>query len=211
MPLAGGVATTMITQVAHPTDVAGLDGHVFVVDRGAGKVSRWEASGVDVNTWTITGEPTPAGVSADGTNVYWTTQEQDGVGRTTFAGVLPTVRLPAQNYPADVFVVGATMYFASGSGILSSSSADGTSQTILSPTSRFKDGGGDLIHTSLAVEGTTIFFTIDSLNLVASVPTSGGVATVLASGQDTPEGITATPTAVYWANSGGGTIMRLAR
>ena len=85
-------------------------------------------------------------------------------------------------------------------------------RSVLSPPSRFRDGGGDLLHDGVAVLGGTAFFTIAQEGIVASIATDGSApASIIANNQLGPKGIAVTDKAIYWANSRAGTIMRLAR
>ena len=208
-PLSGGATTTVITLVDAPTDVTGDGQHIWVTARAAGEISKWGADGSSV--WTKSGFDTPTGITKDGTAVYYAIQNQDHIESMDLDGNQTQTRMSGLNYPADVAVSVDKIYSASGSGILVAPLAFGTPVTNVSPTSRFKDGGGDLIHTGVTVEGSTIWFTIGSLGTVATVPTSGGAARVLATNQADPEGIAVSANAIYWANQGDGTIMKLAR
>jgi hypothetical protein len=208
-PLGDGGATTLITTVTNPTDVTGDGVVIFVTDRTAGLVVKYTADGGLLKS--VSGFDSPTGVTMDTLDVYYTIQNQDHVEAMPIDGGASVTRMSSLNYPADVAVGGGRIFASSGSGILGAPIDGGAPVVSVSPTSRFQDGGGDLIHTGLTFESGTIFFTIGSLGIVGSVPMDGGVARVLATGQMDPEGIAATPTAVYWANSGDGTIMRLAR
>jgi hypothetical protein len=213
-PLAdGGATTTLITNDGGATDVTGDGRFIFVTDRSFGTVSKWSMDGGRIDVFGPF--DTPTGVTMDTLDVYYTIQDQDHIESFPIdaggkdAGV--RTRMSSLNYPADVAVTSGLIFASSGSGILVAPIDSGVPVSILSPTNRFQDGGGDLIHTGVTVDGTTAFFTIGSLGIVASIPVAGGTARVLATNQNDPEGIAVSSTAIYWANAGDGTIMRLAR
>lgn len=214
MPRTGGTPTTLSAAdaggLANPTGVTTNSGSVFLTDRGAGIVARFELDGGA--TWSRASFDSPTDVASDGTSVFFTIQNQDSVWSLPMDGKGDAgLRMSGLNYPASVDVEGGRIFAASGSGILVAPKDGGAPVSNVSPTSRFKDGGGDLIHTGVIVEGPIAWFTIESLGIVASIPATGGVATVLASGQAAPIGIAVTPTTIYWANRDAGTIMKLAR
>jgi hypothetical protein len=212
--LDGGGTVTIISSVTNPTDVTSDGQLIFVTDENAGTLSKWYADGGPV--WTQGQLHQPVGVTMDSVSAYTAIQPDDSVvskplGSLPVDGGQLETRMHDLNYPSDVAVAGGKMFAASGGGILVGPIDGGMPVKVVSPTSRFKDGGGDLIHTGLAVDGDTVFFTIGSLGIVASVPVSGGSAHVLATDQKDPEGIAVTADAIYWANQGSGTIMKLAR
>lgn len=211
-PLDGSAAASQLFDpFDDPTDVAtDANGSVYYTSRDDGSsVNRWNASGS--GNWSVGSYVTPTGISVDGTTIYVAIQSSDSIESSTTTPNMFMVRSTGLNYPADVAVKGGKMYVASGSGILLAAASP--PHTVLSPTSRFLDGGtGDLIHTGLALDDTQIYFTIGERGIVARVPIAGGVATVLATGQADPQGIAVTPTAIYWANRGGvGQVMKLAK
>jgi hypothetical protein len=209
-PLDGSAnATTHFDPFDYPTDIAtDATGAMFYTSREDGSVNRQNAGG---GAWSITPYTTPTGISVDGTTVYVAIQNNDAVESLSTAGNTFQTRASGLNYPADVSVVGGKIYVASGSGILLA--ARNPPHQVISPTSRFLDGGaGDLIHTGLVVDGTFIYFTVGEKGIVAKVAVDGATpAVILATGQEDPLGIAATPDAIYWANRAAGKIMKLAK
>lgn len=213
MALAGGTPTTIISSEAggptSPRSVATDGVSLFFTDRNAGQVLKYDLDGGAV--WKAGIFSSPTGIATDGTAVFFNIQDQDTILSVPMNGGDASTRMTSLNYAGGVAVHGGRIYASSSSGILVAPSDGGVPLTNISPTSRFQDSGPDLIHNDVTVDGTTAWFTIDSLGIVASVPTTGGVATVVAPPQSSPIGITVSPTTLYWANSGNGTIMKLAR
>lgn len=213
MPLAGGSPTTRIAATSGgPTNPQGIasDGiSLFITDRGNGFVWKWTVAGSP--NWSVSPIDSPTGIAFDGTAIYITIQNQDHVASMPPNGAAPTARMSGLNYPGGVALTATQIFASSSSGIMSGPKDGGTPVTIVSPTTRFQDGGGDLIHSGIAIEGTTVFFTVESKGIVATVPVGGGAGKVLARSQNGPIGIVANAKTVYWANSGNGNIMKVAR
>jgi hypothetical protein len=213
MAAAGGTPRTILSEDGggppSPHGIATDGVSLFLTDRSAGRVMKYETDGGAV--WATGIFSTPSGIATDGTAVYFTIQNQDGVLSVPAVGGDAGPRMSGLNYPAGVALSTDRIFASSGSGIMAGPKDGGSPVLIVSPASRFKDGGGDLIHSGIAIEGNTVFFTIDTLGIVATVPVLGGAGRVLARTQNGPFGIAASATTVYWANNGAGTIMKLAR
>lgn len=213
-PLAGGAPTTLLSVGAggpkNPCGI-GTDGtSLFVTDRFDAKISKWSVAGVEA--WTRSSFDSATGIAVYGATVFVTSQALDQIVAADSDGANPAPRMSSLNYPAGVAVANGLLFASSGSGILMAPVDTGTPVGTVSPTSRFQDGGGDLIHTGIAADGATLWFTIGSRGVVATIPAaSGGSARVIAPQQTDPVGITVSPTAIYWAARGANAIMKLAR
>jgi hypothetical protein len=215
MPLDGSAAPrTLINGPAigltFPAGVTDFGASLFITDRSSGTISKFTRDGGLV--WKQGTFSTPTGIATDGTAIFFAVQEQDGIRSIPMDGGDAASRMTGLNFPYGVALGGGGRIFAaSASGILSAPQDSGVPVVTVSPTARFQDGGGDLTHVGIAVDDGKVFFTVQPLGIVASVPVGGGTATILASGQASPFGLDVSPTAIYWANFDSSTIMKLAR
>jgi hypothetical protein len=174
---------------------------VYWVTSTGGLVSKAPKKGGGV-VQLASGQSSPSDVAFDGTWVYWTNSVMNGsVMRAPGAGGAAETLASGQRYPASLAVEGDSVYFAL--------SLDGT-------IARVGKSGGSVsafvlgLHAleDIAVSGGAIYFT-DSADGAVGRASLGGTThpvQVLAPGQQTPKGIAADSSGVFWANAGSNTV-----
>lgn len=202
MPLAGGAVrfVTTVPEAAH-LDIRGAD--VIIAGYGSKHIYRApKIGGAHVVIATCDGEC--LGVATDETRAFFTDRGQnqrllevlaDG-GALPLAGGFLSVE--------DAVVLGGQIFVAS----------EGQSSVFTVP----KGGGNAVLFAqvddvvAVAVDEKDAWLVSQSPGKILRRSTTGNTALeTMASGQTQPAGITLTPQAVYWANYGTGSIMKLAR
>jgi sugar lactone lactonase YvrE len=145
------------------------------------------------------------GITVVGATVYWTLQYIDSIGRSLPDGGVAVTG--GACFGEDIAHDATHLFVASpcaGDGILRFE-LDGTGSMLLAP------GNDKEWFAGLALDGDTLYVTRREANRVEKMKKTGGPLEVIAVGQQRPLGIAVDDRAIYWANSGAGTIMRLAK
>jgi outer membrane protein assembly factor BamB len=202
IPLAGGAATTLASNLDSPELVVAGPSNVYWTALGPAAVESVPLDGGSVAT--IARDPLGgAGVAIDATDLYWSTGA--GIFRAPLAGGAPTRIGPA----ADAIAVDSTnVYYVvetpNGSGLVARVPiAGGTPETLASGRT------GSL--PAVAVDDRNVYWiegegTIEE-GAVAAVPKSGGIVAVLVSGLSDPSAIVVDGTGVYFDNPAGGGLV----
>ena len=145
------------------------------------------------------------GVAVSGGNVFFT--DRGGSASLRMVTADPTSNGTALttglNSPEDAFATATDVYVAN----------EGSNDIIRVP----RGGGASSIFLTVtdpvafAIEGADLFIVSQVTGTIYRRGVAGGNLDAVATAQAQPAGLLVTPTAVYWATLGGGTIMRLAR
>jgi len=147
-------------------------------------------------------------VAADGTNVYWSDFDLQG-GSFVMApvgGGTPTVVATALSNPGDIAVDGTNVYYTNSSTLFGSKfwklpRTGGTPTMIaLSP---------DFLVYAIAIDATDIYWA--AYNKIGKAPLAGGAVTTVATGQMGATSIAVDAVNVYWLNTDGNALMKLAK
>ena len=150
----------------------------------------------------------PSGIAVDGAEVFW--------GNSGFGGDIlrwdgvaaPTVFVAGLGSIHGLALSAQKLFFVRGGGILSvARTSPGTPEGVLSPSQ---------VPWGLALADDTLYFTTRSDGKVYRVSVAdqdlgAGLPEILAAGQQDPSGIAVDGMFVYWANTAGGTLVRLRR
>ena len=107
------------------------------------------------------------------------------------------------NSPEDAFATATDVYVANegSNNIIRVPRGGGASSIFLTVT----------VPVAFAIEGADLFVASQVTGTIYRRSVAGGNLDAVAAAQAQPAGLLVTRSAVYWANLGGGTIMRLAR
>jgi hypothetical protein len=208
VPKAGGALRTIATSGGSMSGAAAAGGNVYWIEApdgplGAAHVKRAPISGGTTTEVAVTNGPNGAAVtvstSSDG---VYATFVRGGFLRIPFDGpgprYTPSTRLPSFAAAADATHV----YVTEGDSL---SKADKTGAEPIP----FK---GALSATSVAVDGTFVFFTETAPSgRVLRVRKSDGEMTALAEQQGAPRGVVTDASGIYWACIDEGTIKKIAK
>lgn len=158
------------------------------------------------------GQDSLSSITADSTYVYWTKFKSSGeILRVPMSGGAPVVLESGQYLPAAVSISNGSMYWTTGGGNVSGSimraSTTGGPVTMLTT--------GAWLPLGLTVHGGTVFWTTNTggTGTVMGIPTSGGSAITLATGQATPRFplVDAAGLTLFWLNysSSSGGVMSI--
>jgi hypothetical protein len=204
--LDGGSVLVLVGDAGVASHVARAGGDVYWTDD--------VATVGNVYARTLPGGPTrliaaaqdhPTGITVVGTTVYWALQYVDSMAMSLPDGGATVVTAGGLDFPEGLTHDVSKIYVAAPGGQVFAVGFAG------SPKTQLVTGLATEWPAGVAEDGDTLYVTLRNANEVVSMPKDGGALTTLATAQSTPVGIAIDARAIYWANSGNGTIMRLAR
>jgi hypothetical protein len=203
---AGGATTVYAPAEEGPVDLAVDSSAVYWTDTTSGKVRRCAVGGCGGSPTTLaTDSTTLSGVAVDATSIYWAEAKLGNIIQCPLSGC-PTFTpfASGQTDPAEIDTANGDVYW-SANGAIMSCPATGCGG---SPRVFAKNQPSSF---AIAHDETTLYWTqVAESGKVLSCPLSGCTEpTVLAEMQNMPTSVAVDSTSVYWANSGGATIMRV--
>lgn len=203
----GGEFTTIASHQDGAFDVAAASGAIFWTTVQSCTVAE-SADGGKAHVLVHAKQPFTAITSTDD-HVFWVSIEQKIIARydVSSGNVSTLLSVDALDLPSTLATDGKNVYFG------------GTSATELvvstipiaggDPVALFaedcNDAGGARCIGDVATDGDFVYFT-SKLGDVEKVPTTGGAATTIASGQARPFAVAVDDRCVYWSNLDDGTV-----
>ena len=211
IPLLGGIPA-QIAMADTPEAIALDSGHVYWTAKNL--LARAPLPGGATQSLLSTPLKTGAwALATDGTNVYWADQAGGTVQQMPVSGGSPILLAKGLVAPDGVVVDDTSVYFANGTNqqvqgsILKVTKGAGGSQVTLAT--------GQKGPRALALDDANVYWTDSALyvpattGLVMKAPKTGGMATILTSGQGNPLGIAVNGGDIFFVNGDAGTVMRL--
>jgi hypothetical protein len=234
-PLGGGPSTVLASGQAEPLWLVVDANNVYWVNQGTPENSETDGTVMKVPlgggqpTILASGQLSPTSVAVDASFVYWAntgTSDNnylDGsVMKAPLGGGAAIVLASEQNQPAQIEVNARGVYWMNDAATLLSLPLEGASGALPQQLATSPSASFDLVD--FVVDAASVYWIATSGVIpfdgtVMKMPLTGGAPTVLASGQDYPEGIAVDGSSVYWATidgsirrtpSNGGPIVDLA-
>jgi hypothetical protein len=147
----------------------------------------------------------PWGIAVDASYVYWVNFTNPGsVWKVAKGGGEPVALAAPQTFPIGITVDATSVYWTNNDiadGGVMKVGIDGGDPVVLAPAS------GPL---GVAVDATNVYWAEPGRGAVMRVPLGGGMPSWVASGQNTPNNIRLSTTAVYWT-AGSNMIWKVAK
>jgi hypothetical protein len=200
-----------MTMVLAPTEQAPFDiavdsSAVYWTDKYGKLVRSCSVGGCDGMPTTLATDPTIlSGVAIDPTSIYWAEPKLGNIIKCPLVGCATiTPFASGQVNPQKVDVAQATLFWSANGAIMSCPTSG-----CVGPPSVF--ASDQPAAYALAHDAAHLYWTLQEMGgKVLSCPLAGCTTpTVLADMQASPSSVAVDETSVYWANSGGSTVMRV--
>lgn len=206
-PIAGGPPATIVSNAGHPSAVAVDGANVYWVDTG-GAVMRVSKGGGSPVTLVPSNAPVGAsmGMAVDDADIFWTRGVTKGGSNLSLGSVLkvaktggtPVTIAKNQETPWGIALTKDAVLWTNYAMW-----APGTAGAV----KKAPKTGGSVVTiasadhpTSIATDGTNVFWTDWGKGTVMKAPLDGGAATALVTGETKPLGIAVDGTHAYWTN-----------
>ncbi len=204
--LAGGAITTLAPGLDAANYIALDSSNVYVSVNGTSEIESVPIAGGHVSVL-YTGQTGSNFIAVDGTNIYWTTVTGEAwqCAKSSCSTTGVETAAVSGGYTGGVAVLNGAVYTAFfGAGTLEKWSIGGGDTVTLASMPNLID---------VVADGTGAYWMTSEPNGgIFRVGLDGGAITTLATNQDSPYvGLALDGTSVYWANSGNGTIMKVAK
>ena len=203
----GGEFTTIASKQDGAFDIAAASGAIFWTTVQSCSVAE-SIDGGKAHVLVHAKQPFTAITSTDA-HVFWVSIEDKIIARYDIgAGTVSTLlSVDALDLPSTLATDGKNVYFGGTSPdeLVVSSIAIAGGDPVALFTDTCADSGGARCIGDVATDGEFVYFT-SKLGEVRKVPTSGGAATTIASGQARPFAVSVDDRCVYWSNLDDGTV-----
>ena len=190
---------TMATGLSLPRAIAIDATAVYVVSNTGGTITKVLIAN-DMAQTLASGQNSPYGLAVDGSGVYFTTGNGN-VNRVGLDGTGFVTLASGQTDPRGIAVDAANVYWVNhnSGAAYAVPKAGGTPRRL----------GRTLFLESIAVDNTNAYVTSSSGSVLRfNKSATDGTPVLIASGQNSPFGITVDTQCAYWTNDGSGTVMK---
>lgn len=192
----GGMLAVIAAGQTSPHRIAAHGNTLFWSNTAPGKLGTWRASTTGAWKVQITNDPTPRGIAADDTGVFWVVQgnPQATLLRAKFDGSGVNILTTQPAFAEEIALDATHVYITSPTaGVISAVKKSGSGLTSLVTSGK---------PLGLAVDDLHVYWTDADAGTVARVDKAGVSIEVLATGQAHPTRITVDAESVYWTNEG---------
>jgi sugar lactone lactonase YvrE len=192
----GGMLAVIAAGQTSPHRIAAHAGDLLWTNAAPGKMGAWRAATTGVGQAQITSDPTPYGIAADDTGIFWVVQSnpQATLLRAKLDGSAVSI-LTTKPAGAEEIALDATRVYITSptDGVITSVKKNGAGMSSLVTSGK---------PLGLAVDDASVYWTDADAGTVARVDKAGVSVETLATAQDHPTRIALDIDSVYWTDRG---------
>ena len=192
----GGMLAVIAAGQTSPHRIATYGSALFWSNATPGQLGTWRASTTGSGKAQITNDPTPRGIAADATGIFWVVQAnpQATLLHAKIDGSSVSILTSQPAFAEEIALDAAHVYMTGPTaGVVTVVNKNGTGLTSLVTSGK---------PLGLAVDATHVYWTDADAGTIARVDKASGSIEVLATGQARPTRIAVDADSVYWTNEG---------